>query len=116
MEQKKSYGIKTKEVGKIRILKLNNQFLLIGLFFILCQMLTGANGLPFYDKLEFGLMMTKVVGGIIAMVSFVVGIYMHKAGRSDSLMTCVWFCGAGIITANIEWIADKFGFLSGVIF
>lgn len=116
MEQQISCGIKKKEVGKKEFIKFNNQFLLIGLFLILCQMLTGANGLPFYDKLEFGLMMTKVVGGIIAMIAFIVGIYMHKNGRSDSLMTCVWFCGAGIITNQIEWIADKFGFLSGVIF
>lgn len=75
-----------------------------------------ANGLPFYDKLEFGIKIVKVVGGVIALISFIVGIYMHKQGRSESLMTCVWFCGAGIVTANVEWLAEKFGFLQGVLF
>ncbi|MDY2801262.1 MAG: hypothetical protein SOV59_08400 [Fusobacterium mortiferum] len=75
-----------------------------------------ANGLPFYDKLEFGITIVKVVGGVIALISFIVGIYMHKQGRSESLMTCIWFCGAGLVTANVEWLAEKFGFLQGVLF
>lgn len=89
---------------------------------ILCALLMmaantlAAQGVPFYDKLEFGLKLLKLVGGIIAMISFVAGIYMHKQGRSETLMTCVWFGGAGIITAHLEWIAEKFGFLQGVLF
>lgn len=75
-----------------------------------------ANGLPFYDKLEFGIKIVKVVGGVIALISFIAGIYMHKQGRSESLMTCVWFCCAGLVTANVEWLAEQFGFLSGVLF
>ena len=75
-----------------------------------------ANGLPFYDKLEFGIKIVKVIGGVVALISFIVGIYMHKQGRSESLMTCIWFCGAGIVTANVEWLAEQFGFLQGVLF
>lgn len=75
-----------------------------------------ANGLPFYDKLEFGIKMVKVIGGVIALISFIAAIYMHKQGRSESLMVAVWFCMAGIVTANIEWFAEKFGFLQGVLF
>lgn len=75
----------------------------------------GANGLPFYDKLEFGIKIVKVIGGVIALIAFIAAIYMHKQGRSESLMTAVWFCMAGLLTANVEWLAEQFGFLQGVL-
>ena len=89
---------------------------------IICDLLMmaansfAANGFQFYDKLEFGIKIVKVVGGVIALISFIAGIYMHKQGRSESLMTCVWFCCAGLVTANVEWLAEQFGFLQGVLF
>lgn len=86
------------------------------LFLLAAANVMGANGLPFYDKLEFGIKIVKVIGGVIALISFIAGIYMHKQGRSDSLMTAVWFCCAGLLTANVEWLAEKFGFLQGVLF
>lgn len=86
------------------------------LFLVAAFNAMGANGLPFYDKLQFGITIVKVVGGVIALISFVAAIYMHKQGRSESLMTAVWFCCAGLVTANVEWLADKFGFLQGVLF
>lgn len=89
---------------------------------LICILLTmaantfAANGLPFHDKLEFYLTMIKVVGGFVAAISFLIGIYFHKQGRSDSLMHCIWFGGAGILTANLEWLAEKSGFLQGILF
>lgn len=75
-----------------------------------------ANGLPFYDKLEFGLKLVKVIGGMIAIVSFIVGIYSLKVGRNEAMFTAIWFFLAGVLTANIEWLAEQFGFLQGVLF
>lgn len=90
--------------------------MLLCLMLVLASNILGANGLPFYDKLEFGIKIVKVIGGVIALISFIAAIYMHKQGRSESLMTAVWFCCAGLVTANVEWLAEKFGFLQGVLF
>ncbi len=90
--------------------------MLLCLMLVLATNILGANGLPFYDKLEFGIKIVKVIGGVIALISFIAAIYMHKQGRSESLMTAVWFCCAGLVTANVEWLAEKFGFLQGVLF
>lgn len=90
--------------------------MLLCLMLVVASNVFGANGLPFYDKLEFGIKIVKVIGGVIALISFIAGIYMHKQGRSESLMTAVWFCCAGLVTANVEWLAEKFGFLQGVLF
>lgn len=90
--------------------------MLLCLMLVLASNILGANGIPFYDKLEFGIKIVKVIGGVIALISFIAAIYMHKQGRSESLMTAVWFCCAGLVTANVEWLAEKFGFLQGVLF
>lgn len=90
--------------------------MLLCLMLVLATNILGANGIPFYDKLEFGIKIVKVIGGVIALISFIAAIYMHKQGRSESLMTAVWFCCAGLVTANVEWLAEKFGFLQGVLF
>ena len=90
--------------------------MLLCLMLVLATNILGANGIPFYDKFEFGIKIVKVIGGVIALISFIAAIYMHKQGRSESLMTAVWFCCAGLVTANVEWLAEKFGFLQGVLF
>lgn len=96
-------------------IKFSNKDVMILAGALLATQVMGANGLPFYDKLEFGIKIVKVIGGVIALIAFVAAIYMHKQGRSESLMTAVWFCMAGILTANVEWLAEQFGFLQGVL-
>lgn len=75
----------------------------------------GAQGLPFYDKLELGLKICKTIGGMIAMASMIAAFYFMNEGNRDVVKKCAWFVGAGILTANIEWLADKVGFLSGAL-
>lgn len=96
-------------------IKFSNKDLTFLALALVATQVMGANGLPFYDKLEFGIKIVKVIGGVIALIAFVAAIYMHKQGRSESLMTAVWFCMAGILTANVEWLAEQFGFLQGVL-
>lgn len=96
-------------------IKFSNKDVMILVGALLATQVMGANGLPFYDKLEFGIKIVKVIGGVIALIAFIAAIYMHKQGRSESLMTAVWFCMAGILTANVEWLAEQFGFLQGVL-
>ena len=83
---------------------------------ILSAQAFGAKAYPFSDKLEFFLEMTKVIGGTVTMVSLIVGVYFHRAGRNDALGTAIWFFLAGVITFSLEWLAEQVGLVSGILF
>ena len=88
------------------------------LFFllILSARAFSAKAYPFSDKLEFFLEMTKVIGGTVVMVSLIVGVYFHRAGRNDALGTAIWFVFAGALTFSLEWFAEQVGLVSGILF
>lgn len=97
-------------------MKKKNLMLFLALGIVLSTEAFGANGLPFYDKLQFGITIVKVIGGAIAIISFISALYMKSSGRNEGLKTAIWFCLAGILTMNVEWLAEKMGFLQGALF
>ena len=88
------------------------------LFFlvILSAQVFGAKAYPFSDKLEFFLEITKVIGATVVMVSVIVAVYFHRAGRNDALGTAIWFFLAGVLTISLEWLAEQVGLVSGILF
>lgn len=83
---------------------------------ILSAQAFGAKAYPFSDKLEFFLEMTKVIGATVVMVSVIVAVYFHRAGRNDALGTAIWFVFAGALTFSLEWFAEQVGLVSGILF
>lgn len=116
--------------GKIKTLKAKNEnqvlakklisggkfftFMVMAIF--VSQITMSANGLPFYDKLELGLKIMKVVGSVVAILSFFGGLYFMNDGQRDAVKKAVWFAVVGIVTANIQWFADEFGLMAGALF
>lgn len=100
-----------------RIMKIGKMFsFLLMLTFVITELSFTANGLPFYDKLELGLKIIKVIGSVVAMASLVAMIYFANDGQRDAVKKAVWFIMAGIVTANIQWFADEFGLMAGAMF
>ena len=87
-----------------------------GFLLILSAQAFGAKAYPFSDKLEFFLEMTKVIGATVVMVSVIVAVYFHRAGRNDALGTAIWFVFAGALTFSLEWFAEQVGLVSGILF
>ena len=52
---------------------------------------------------------TKVIGATVVMVSVIVAVYFHRAGRNDALGTAIWFVFAGALTFSLEWLAEQVG-------
>ncbi|MBC2856999.1 hypothetical protein H3N56_11200 [Cetobacterium sp. 2A] len=100
------------------IFKNNTVYAIFLMVFVLSNNLSFASAsLPFSDKIEFGLMITKVIGGSIVLGSLVTAMVFHKSGRGDAVGTASWFVVVGIVIANLDWFAEKFGVVtSGAIF
>lgn len=105
-----------REVDTEKYQKLFQQLLTLLFLGIFSQMLTAASGLPISDQLDFVFTVTKVLGGVICIVGFLVALYFHRGGRGDAFGTFMWFGGAGVFSYHIEFFAEKVGLTTGAIF
>lgn len=117
--QEKTKILKAKKENQILAKKLmagGKFFTFMVMTIFISQITMSANGLPFYDKLELGLKIMKVVGSVVAILSFFGGLYFMNDGQRDAVKKAVWFAVVGIVTANIQWFADEFGLMAGALF
>lgn len=117
--QEKTKILKAKKENQILAKKLmagGKFFTFMVMTIFISQITMSANGLPFYDKLELGLKIMKVVGSVVAILSFFGGLYFMNDGQRDAVKKAVWFAIVGIVTANIQWFADEFGLMAGALF
>lgn len=117
--QEKTKILKAKKENQILAKKLmagGKFFTFMVMTIFISQITMSANGLPFYDKLELGLKIMKVVGSVVAILSFFGGLYFMNDGQRDAVKKAVWFAIIGIVTANIQWFADEFGLMAGALF
>lgn len=110
---------KNKEVNRThnRINKITLfAFLLVG-FFISNNPAFANISLPFDSTIEFGIGLTKTLGGVIVLIGLVLAFIFNNAGRDGmAFKTGVWAFGVGVIIANLDWIGDKLGITSGALF
>lgn len=117
--QEKTKILKAKKENQILAKKLmagGKFFTFMVMTIFISQITMSANGLPFYDKLELGLKIMKVVGSVVVILSFFGGLYFMNDGQRDAVKKAVWFAIVGIVTANIQWFADEFGLMAGALF
>lgn len=117
--QEKTKILKAKKENQILAKKLmagGKFFTFMVMTIFISQITMSDNGLPFYDKLELGLKIMKVVGSVVAILSFFGGLYFMNDGQRDAVKKAVWFAIVGIVTANIQWFADEFGLMAGALF
>ena len=90
---------------------------LLCLMLVLATNILGANGLPFYDKLEFGIKIVKVIGGVIALISFIaaaafsvftVTLTNSQPAFSNSFIWATVFSTSSVGVFVIDWIIIGF--------
>ena len=101
---------------KLRSILSSKKAGMLAVLLCLAQVSMSANGLPFYDTLELGLKLVRVIGSVIAICSGLACFYFYSEGNRDVVKKGAWFVGAGILTANIQWFADQMGLMAGAIF
>lgn len=114
MEKVKNKGV---NIGK-EVFRKNNLLMLLLIVFTLSTNQSFANiSLPFQDTLDFGLGLTKTIGGTIVLAGLILAFIFHRGGREGlALQTGVWAFGVGVLIGNLDWIAEKLQITSGAVF